>query len=46
MLAKMETEEVDEDALIEERRRKRQELLARLQRDQEAAGAFLDPCVA
>lgn len=39
VIAKIEENEVDEDELIEQRRRKRQELMAKLQQEKEAAGA-------
>ncbi len=39
IIAKLEENEVDEDELIEQRRRKRQELMAKLQQEKEAAGA-------
>ena len=38
VIAKLEENEVDEDELIEQRRRKRQELMAKLQQEKGAAG--------
>ena len=38
VIAKLEENEVDEDELIEQRRRKRQELMAKLKQEKESAG--------